>query len=1643
MSFEIGALHASASMDTTAFETGVRKGRAALKQLSNGFEVTTRDVVRNTEQMTQAHNDTLSKVEVAAQRQINALLGVGRASSASARKWAQDLDQQARAFDTLKSSVDPLFAASKQYERAVQDVEKAVQSGVVAQQEGARVLDLAAERYLGLESAAQRAANAQKAADQASQQAKAGYESLRASVDPLFAMSKQYERALKSLDAAQKAGVITDKDRARTLQLLEDQMQGVNGAAGVAGGGVSKFGQVANQVGYQIQDVFVSGPLIGWFRAISQQAPQAAGAFAMLGGSVGTIVPWLGTAAAVGGALIPTFFNIGKEAATFEDRLNDLSQAVSAYQRYADLASGSTSELEQRFGSAGGKAAEVAEFLQEFAQIEALEKAKAEVESLAEAYGGLSDKLVVLDESRGFWSNLTDRNAIGYVEEFTNTVLVLQKELKITAPEADAVAAGLRSLSEAEGPTAAIEAAVELRKIFVDTFGSVEKIPPELREVAKQAGDIALAFGDVVAVQQKGNIEGKRQFETAGDMVERYRAQAEMAKAVTQYGADSAQVEALKRTEALKSAEAFIQQENLSEYVAQHVRDGALALHDAEVNADRAAVALREGEVAARALANAIASAVGFSANLESGVRVLEAEISALKSGASAALAAQIETKRVRAENVRAAQIAAGVDRVVADAQLALDLAAIDRTKELTEEKQTLIETNKESARAASKASKSALSGLEAEITQRRKLVSLTGDERKRYEALIDVQRRLGREAGKVSTARQQQLADQLIAIERIQEAQEEAERQTEEIAGRLAEAVFDPSDVGDFAKDWLREAAIQFAKQQIFVPIVGQYVGTQGGPNPISLGGGGGGVGGGSGGGGGFNPLGLATRIGGFASGVGTGASAALGLGGVSSAGLFSVSANAATAVATGASAFAATIGAALPAVAAVVAVVAGLKKLFGRKFKYSGIEGSFGSGGFDGQAFDFFKGGLFRSDKTEYRELDAELDSALDQQFNAISDGIRAMAGNLNLGVEALDNFTGATIKIKTTGKTQEEIQQLLADAMTDASNDMADLLANFGRFSRVGEESVDTLTRLSTSLTTANGALDLLGKRGFDTNLRGGDRASDLVDKLGGAQNFTTVIGGYWDAFYSETERTRKFTRNLRAQFAELNVAMPETREEFRALVSAQRLGTAEGREMFASLMNLAGAFNEVQSAADGRAAERLALRQQIWRLRGREDKIRQAELDTLRPGLQVLQQRIWALEDERDMIEALRGGVNSAMSDVSRTISGHIDQITGDARAKLDLLNPKLSDAQSARDNARSAISDFISEIENSSVNAFERMRDQIRQTLDLRQIFGEAQAAAQYQASQAQIIDFATGKEFTEDQLSRALDGLDGSSVDQFASFADFARDAARTNQALRALEGHTQSQLSDAEQQVNELRNLYEVSEVGFDTIDQAISAFRQQGARADQIERQIRSIELLRDDQVSYLEAQLTTAQAQADASLGISNSLMSVAQALGGLDASIGSLGSFTGGMTRNQTRNHAIANRTGNASALWDYEQRILSSNREDLTRWRRGEYDRLKLQGFSGGGFTGWGARSGGMDGEGGFLAMLHPRETVIDHHRGQSMPSGADQAREIASLKAQMAAMHGELMRALALIAEHTSRTSDNTEFVARNGVKVA
>lgn len=51
----------------------------------------------------------------------------------------------------------------------------------------------------------------------------------------------------------------------------------------------------------------------------------------------------------------------------------------------------------------------------------------------------------------------------------------------------------------------------------------------------------------------------------------------------------------------------------------------------------------------------------------------------------------------------------------------------------------------------------------------------------------------------------------------------------------------------------------------------------------------------------------------------------------------------------------------------------------------------------------------------------------------------------------------------------------------------------------------------------------------------------------------------------------------------------------------------------------------------------------------------------------------------------------------------------------------------------------------------------------------------------------------------------------------------------------------------------------------------------------------------------------------------------------------------------------------------------------------------------LLSYDGGGDTPSGPRSGGLDGKGGFLAIMHPRESVIDHTKGQRAAAGGGNA----------------------------------------------
>lgn len=343
-----------------------------------------------------------------------------------------------------------------------------------------------------------------------------------------------------------------------------------------------------------------------------------------------------------------------------------------------------------------------------------------------------------------------------------------------------------------------------------------------------------------------------------------------------------------------------------------------------------------------------------------------------------------------------------------------------------------------------------------------------------------------------------------------------------------------------------------------------------------------------GSSSGGGSNALGFLGSVGGVGASFMSGASGlmtALG-GGLGSAGTY-LSAVLGTAT-TSVGAFAAAAGAVVPIIGGIVAAVSLLSSAFSRKYYGTALRGTLGADGFDGTQFDFYKGGAFRSNKEVHSDVPAEIQAMLDQTVDATRDSIHTMADVLGLASKGIDKFSGEAFTIWTNGKTQEEIAEALNAELSKVAEGMADLVLKSDRWSRAGETSLDTLTRLGTSLIASNEALDLLGQNLFRLNTRGADAASALVDLFGGIDGFQSATASYFNAFYSEEERVAAITRTLAKQFEDLNVQMPKSRDGYRALIEAQDLNTDSGRALYATLIGLASGFDTILPVASSLTA-----------------------------------------------------------------------------------------------------------------------------------------------------------------------------------------------------------------------------------------------------------------------------------------------------------------------------------------------------------------------------------------------------------------------------------------------------------------------
>ena len=464
-------------------------------------------------------------------------------------------------------------------------------------------------------------------------------------------------------------------------------------------------------------------------------------------------------------------------------------------------------------------------------------------------------------------------------------------------------------------------------------------------------------------------------------------------------------------------------------------------------------------------------------------------------------------------------------------------------------------------------------------------------------------------------------------------------------------------------------------------------------------------------------------------------------------------------------------------------------LNGLFGRKLKESGVEGTFGGdSGFEGRLYKYYKGGLFRSNKTTYEDMPEEMRSALGNQFLAMDESIRAMAGAVGLGGEALDGFT-AKIKVNLKGLSEEEATKKLQEEFQRIAEQMGGLVLTSEEYTRAGETQLEALTRLSTSITLANEWFKAIGDTLYDVSLAGADMASELMDAFGGADKFTAATSNYYDKFYSDQEKVANQTRLLNEALKKLGVeSMPTSREALREYINGIDLSTEAGRKLYAAMIGLADSFDVVYTSAENIAAMKEDLNVQLLRAQGKDDeatKLERAkqlkELEKYKdPELIRMQVEVWNAEDKAksdaaakqaaedlaaEMAAAQKAAKDLAMKNLEAAVSRekeYWNQFSADAKDALTKASSYFDLVTNAAKSLRDSVEDSASWSAAAGMVYIEQALDRARKGGGLSDL--DATKSAIEAATGGLVMDnYATQAELDYDKkvLAGQLDELGG------------------------------------------------------------------------------------------------------------------------------------------------------------------------------------------------------------------------------------------------------------------------------------------
>jgi hypothetical protein len=256
---------------------------------------------------------------------------------------------------------------------------------------------------------------------------------------------------------------------------------------------------------------------------------------------------------------------------------------------------------------------------------------------------------------------------------------------------------------------------------------------------------------------------------------------------------------------------------------------------------------------------------------------------------------------------------------------------------------------------------------------------------------------------------------------------------------------------------------------------------------------------------------------------------------------------------------------------------------------------------------------GGWFGKDKTsvknkrvtqsieeDTREAIADVFTQTRELFNQLGKEVGYTSTQVDESLATINASADIDVKGLSGSQILEQINYVTSGIIDNAASVVFESLTKFREFGEaMGETAVRVVrdTQLVKQSLKNIGMEDLIktitdsGLEESQIKLRAIEVSEGLIELAGGLDTFLERTETYREAFLTDDERLAPIKKNvsdvmseISAEFPNLNIALVDTRHEFKQLVSSINVTTVEGMQLYNGLLEIAEGFSQVAAAVE---------------------------------------------------------------------------------------------------------------------------------------------------------------------------------------------------------------------------------------------------------------------------------------------------------------------------------------------------------------------------------------------------------------------------------------------------------------------------